>query len=125
MATQQAVTSITLPAAADYSTTGQFRFMDCDTSGQAVLVASAGADGIGVLQNDPAAVGRDAEVAIAGIVKVYAGGTVAAASWVQSDANGAAIDASTSDYVFGMCVSGGAVGELIEVLLVSQHQNAA
>lgn len=120
MAVQEKVISISFPAAADYSSTG-YRFMDVNSSGQAVLVASAGAEGIGVLQNDPAAAGRAAEVAVYGKVKVIAGATVASGAWVQSDANGAGILAASGDYVYGKCAVGGDATELIEVILVSPH----
>lgn len=124
MANQEKLVCISLPVAADYSTTGIYRFVDIDTSGRAVLVAGAGAEGVGVLQNDPAAAGRAGEVAIYGKTKVIAGGTVAAGDWVQSDANAAATTAASGDYVFGKCVLGADSGELIEVLLVSPHKLA-
>jgi len=124
MGKQEILGTITLPVAADYSTTGIYRFVDVNSSGQAVLVAGAGLEGIGVLENDPSAAGMAGTVAVSGKVKVYAGGTVAAGAWVQSDANAAGITAASGDYVFGKCVDGGASGELIEVLLVSPHKLA-
>lgn len=121
MALQESLTTITLPASGDLSSS-QNLFVDVNTSGQAAVVASAGAKGVGVLENDPAAAGRDAAVAIAGKAKVVCGAAVTAGSKVQSDANGKAITAASGDHVFGVAVSTTtAAGQYVEVLLVSQH----
>ena len=120
MATENQVQSITLPAAGDLSAK-QFRFVACNTSGQAAAVASAGATGIGVLQNKPDAAGKAATVAYAGVAKVVAGGEVAAGANVQSDANGEAILAASADHVLGVALAGAADGDVIPVLLVSKH----
>lgn len=120
MAAQEQVQSITLEAGGDLSA-GQFRFVVVAADGQVDLVSSAGGDADGVLQNDPSAAGRAAEVAYAGRVKVVAGGTVAAGDKVQSDASGEAITAAMGDHVLGKCLVGGDAGELIEVLLISKH----
>tara|TARA_R110000796_G_scaffold13544_2_gene43721 strand:- start:882 stop:1253 length:372 start_codon:yes stop_codon:yes gene_type:complete len=120
MAAMEQVQSITLAAGSDLSA-GQFKFVLLASDGQVDLVASAGGPATGVLLNDPAAAGRAATVAYAGVVKVIAGGTVAIGAKVQSDAAGDAILAATGDHVLGVCVKGGADGELIEVLLISQH----
>lgn len=124
MSVMEAVRAITMEAAGDLSVAGQFRFVEATTTDNEVdVVGSAGADAIGVLLNKPDAAGRDAEVAFAGRVKVVAGGTVTAGDKVQSDASGEAITASTGDFVLGTCLVGGAVGELIEMLLGSNHLN--
>lgn len=120
MAKQESLTSISIPAAGDLSA-GQFRFVNVDGNGRAALVASAGGRGVGVLQDDPAAIDRPACVAVAGRAKVVAGDTVTAGDNVQSDANGAAITAASGDYILGIALTGGASGELIEVLLGSNH----
>ena len=120
MAAMEQVQSVTLEAGADLSA-DQFTFVVVAADGQVDQVSSAGGEVDGVLLNDPAAAGRAATVAYAGVVKVYAGGTVASGAKVQSDASGAAITAASGDLVVGKCVKGGAVGELIEVLLISQH----
>lgn len=121
MTTQQRLLTISLEAAADLSLL-QFRFMEL-SSGQVQAVSGAGGNSVGVLQNDPAAQGRAAEVAFGGIVKVEAGATVTQDADVQSDAVGRAIDASTGDRVLGVALDAGAIGELIRVLLVSNHLN--
>lgn len=120
MSAMNQVQSITLEAGADLSA-GQFRFVLVAADGQVDLVASAGGTATGVLLNDPDAAGKAATVAYAGVVKVVAGGTVASGAKVQSDASGEAILAATGDHVLGQCLKGGVDGDLIEVLLVSQH----
>lgn len=121
MARQEQVQSITLEAGADLSA-GQFRFVVVAADSQVDLVASAGGDADGVLQNDPDAAGKAAEVAYAGRVKVVIGvGGLTTGDKVQSDASGEAILAASGDHVLGKCLVGGAAGELGEVLLISKH----
>lgn len=123
MARTESLTCVTLEAGQDLSS-NQFCFVELASDGQVDAVASAGGDAIGVLMNDPSAAGRPAEVAVMGIAKVIAGGTVAAGARVQSDASGHALTAATGDIVLGRAVTGGASGEVIEVLLISTHITA-
>ena len=120
MALQEAVVSISLEAAADLSAE-QYTFFDVDTSGEAAQQTSAGGRAIGVLLNNPDAQGKAAEIQIAGVAKVTAGATVTAGDNVQSDTTGRAILAASSDHVLGIALTGGAVNEVIRVLLVSKH----
>ena len=120
MACEEQVRSISIEAAGDLSLK-QFTFMVVDTNGEIDQVGSAGADADGVLLNKPDAQYEVAEMAYAGRVKVAAGDTVTPGMLVQSDGNGAAVEALTKKHVLGTCLKGGLVGELIEVLLISQH----
>lgn len=113
---------ITLEASADLSTK-QYRFVTL-SSGQVAVVASAGADAIGVLSDKPAAAGRPARVVVGGVTKVILGATVAQDAEVQSDANGAGITAASGDYVLGKALEGGDSGDIVAVLLGSNHLNA-
>lgn len=116
MAFDNSVQSVTLPAAADLSA-AQFKLVTVNSSGQAA-VAGATSLVVGVLQNKPAAAGREATVAYAGVSKVVAGGTIAAGARVTADANGAAIAAaSAGDAVLGVALAGAASGDLIPVLI--------
>lgn len=124
MATEQLVQTISLPVAADYSTTGQYLFVGVNSSGQAVKIASQGADAIGVLQDNPGAAGYVGVVAIGGICKVKAGATIAAGNKLTTGADGRAEVAATGDFVVGWAISGGADGEIIEMLLTHQDISA-
>jgi hypothetical protein len=107
--------SFSLPAAADLSA-AQYKFVKVNTSGQAALVATAGVDAHGVLQNDPAAAGRAATVLFSGITKVVAGGTVTVGARASIDSSGRAVVA-TGPASCGTFLSAGAVGEIVTMLL--------
>lgn len=126
MATQEAVTSITLPAGGDLSA-HQWKFMTVNSSGQAILQTTVNGRVVGVLQNDPAAAGREAEVAISGRVKVMVGGTaVAAGDEVECTAAGLALTAAgAGSNIVGICLVGAAAGGLAEVLLKDRGVVAA
>lgn len=121
MSTYQAVSSFSVPAAADYSTTGQFLLVDINSSSQAVLVAAQGAKAVGVLDNDPES-GNAARVIFAGVAKVTAGATIAAGNKITTGADARAEVAATGDHVVGTAITGGGDGDIIEVLLgTAQH----
>lgn len=105
---------VTLEAGQDLSAK-QFFFVAVASDGQ-VDPAGDGAFAQGVLQNDPAAAGRAAEVAISGITKVVCGGTVAAAATVASDANGEAVTAASGDIILGTALEAGTDGSIISML---------
>lgn len=117
MATTEAVTAISIVAGADLSTTGQFRFINVNGSGEAVLAAD-GADAVGVLLNAPPQ-GQPAEVAIAGRVKVVASAAVTVGDEVASAASGASAAATSGDYIMGRALTAaGAADEVHEVVLL-------
>lgn len=122
MAVVQNEYPVSIPAGADLSTK-QYRFVDL-SSGKLAVVSSAGGDAIGVLSDKPDAAGVPGRVVVAGITKVVLGATVAVDAYVQSDANAAAITASSGDYVLGRALEGGDAGEIISILLLSHHLNA-
>ena len=124
MATENLVLAVSLPVAADYSTTGQYLFVDVNTSGQAVLVAGQGLNAVGVLQDNPSAAGRVGRIAIGGMVKVMAGDTITAADRITTGADGRAETAATGDFVLGTAITGGADGEIITVLFQPQDISA-
>lgn len=103
----------------------QHYFVELSGDAQVDVCDGAGDLVYGVLQNDPEA-GEAAEVAVLGITKVVAGGTVAAGDRVGTDANGKAVaKAADADKVAGICRVGGVAGELIEILLAPAAQRAA
>ena len=114
MAVTNNQTCVTLEAGADLSAK-QYYFVSLASDGQ-VDATGDGLMATGVLQNDPAAAGRAAEVAIAGLTKGTAGGTVAGGAAVASDANGAGVTAATGDIILGTAVAGGAAGDVISII---------
>lgn len=129
MATVNATVAISLIASADL-TANQFRFVDVNSSGETVAITATGGRIVGLQEDKPGeatgVAGETSEVSISGVVKVIAGATVAAGKEVKSDDEGRAIDATTLvnlHFVVGTALTGGAVGELIEVL-ISKYQQA-
>jgi len=129
MALVNAKVAISLVAAADLSA-NQFRFVNVDANGQTIAITGIGERMVGLQEDKPgeatAAAGEVSEVSISGVVKVIAGATVTAGQEVKSDASGRAIDATArvaTHFVAGTALTGGAVGELISVL-ISKYQQA-
>lgn len=121
MAKELLESAITLPAAADYSTTGQYYFAYITSDSEVSIQAGGqGSDADGVLSNDPAA-GQAGRLVIAGLTRVLAGATVVAGAYVTCSTTGTAETAASGDFVCGRCVVGGDSGELLEVLLGSRH----
>lgn len=115
MATENTLTTFSLPAAADLSAS-QYRIVTVNASGQ-VALATANSTVVGVLQNKPLA-GRAGTVAIGGVSKVIAGAAITAGARLTSDANGAAIAAAAAgDPIIGIALEGGSTGALISVVL--------
>lgn len=103
-----------LLSAADFSTTGQYRFGTIDSSGTVGLTgAAARADG--VIQNNP----ESGQAVYLGtkfgmISKIELGGTVTAGDNLQSGANGVAVTGTT--YVLGTAIESGVSGDIISML---------
>lgn len=112
-------------AASDLSAK-QYFFVDKDatTDDRIAVVAAAGARALGVLYDKPAAAGRGCKVAIGGIVKVQAGGTITRGDSIKSNASGKAVtatkatvdttDTSASDPVVGSEVLGIAMESAVD-----------
>lgn len=120
MASEQLGQMISAVAAADLSAL-QFRLMRVTgvsgTNPSVNVVTAATQAAVGVLQNAPIS-GAAATIATGGTSKVTAGATVAAGAEVMSDATGRVITAATAgSRVVGIALTGGAVGELIQVSL--------
>lgn len=121
MANENQELAITLPAEADYSTTGQYLFVNIHTTGNAILVASQGAAAVGVLSNNPN-IGQAARVVYGGRTKVMSGETtIAAGSKLTTGADGRAETAASGDHVVAVAITGGADGTIIDALLVNSH----
>lgn len=109
---------ITLPAAADLSAK-QYRFVTIDSNGRAAL-STRGALASGILQDKPAALDRPGRIrTVSGVIsKVVLGGTVTKGQALVSDANAAAVNASSADNNYmGIAIESGASGDIIAMLL--------
>lgn len=128
---ENGVTDYMFPAAADYSSTGQYRFMDINGSSQFAAVTTAGANAFGVLQNAPAS-GAIAIVRRRGPSYVYASDTiadgallavegtngrakVAVAATVSGGGADPADDPVDGSFVMGTSLSDGTVGALMRM----------
>ena len=116
MATENLVAVVPLPVAADYSTTGQYLFVDINSSGQAALVAGQGLNAYGILQDNPGAAGLVGRIAVGGMIKVTAGETITAGDQLTVGADARAEIGLVGDVVFGKAITGGADGEIITML---------
>lgn len=108
---------ISLPAAADLST-HQFKFVRMTATGINITTANSQV-AVGILQDKPNALDAPGAVMLDGGSKLVLGGTVAAGDNVTSDATGRAVTAATGNQVLGVCVDGGAIGEIGTVLIIS------
>lgn len=107
-----------LAAAADYSTTGQYRGVIASTAANntAVLASVAGQQIIGVLRNEPQA-GEACEIVEHGVAKVILGGTVTRGDRLSVDANGAFVTATGAGAICGVALQSGTSGALISMLV--------
>lgn len=128
---ENGVTDYMGPAAADYSTTGQYRFVDLNGSSVIATVTTAGANAFGVLQNAPAS-GAIAIVRRRGPSYVYASDTIAdgtllavegtngrakaaVAGTVSGGGGDPANDPLDGSFVMGTALSDGTVGALMRM----------
>lgn len=127
MATENALTCVTLVAGADLSA-GQYLGVKLDGSGNAVLCSVEGEQVYGVLQNDPDT-GEEGTVAIAGITKAEAGGVIAIGDSVVVASDGQFLDANdaagTADIVVGIARSAAAAAGEIFSLDFRSHLGAS
>lgn len=116
MASENLGKTITLAASTDLSSY-QDRFVK--TSSGQVALCGDGQDAIGILQNDPAASGREATVALDGIAKVVVGGTCTVDGYGASDSAGRAVNAVSGDYKLCRFLETATVaGSIVRVILL-------
>lgn len=112
-----------LPGSLSPNAGKQFRFVKVVSSGTVGLCSTASHEiPIGVMQNKPQNVGDATTVGISGISMVEAGGTIAAGAGVKVDSTGRPVTwvggTDDQDLRVGVAILGGAVGQLISVLLL-------
>lgn len=105
-----------LVSAADLSAK-QFTFVNVDSNGKVAANTTEGAVVAGVLQDAPTAADLPASPAFAGVTKVVAGATVTPDDQLMSDTAGRAIPATTAKFFRGQALTGGAVDEIITMVL--------
>lgn len=110
---------ITLVAGADLSAK-QYCFVKLNSSGQAIAVAAATDNPIGILQNAPLS-GQECEVMVSGGSKLVLGGTVASGDVVSPSATGVGVTivpgTDVTKYAMGKALTGGASGEIITAVV--------
>jgi Uncharacterized conserved protein (DUF2190) len=122
MATVDNIQTISAVAGANLSGS-QYLFVKQHSVAGEVVVAGNGENALGVLVNDPVA-GQAATVAIAGKMKVIAGGTVAIGALVSADAAGKAVVPATGEYALGFAVTAGVANQVMEILLINSGRAA-
>lgn len=93
---EEALKTINGLASGDLST-HQFKGVYIDSNGQIAVVAADGAQAIGILQDKPGAAGRACCVAVGGVSKVRAGGTVTQGQRFSFNASGLAVAVGSGD----------------------------
>lgn len=121
MATMQNVTIVGIESGADLSAdANQYKFVKL--SGGKVVLAALGDNAIGVLLNKPKS-GEQAEVGIAGIVKVQADAAFSADDKLMSSADGQAATAvaTAGRHVLAVALQAAtAAGQIVKALLVTK-----
>ena len=115
MSYQENGLNISLEAAADLSG-AQFRGVVVNASGQITLAALDNVF-VGVLQDNPDAIGQAAAVRFTGVTKAVAGAAVTAGGRLVTDANGAFIPVGANSNPGATALESGAAGEIIAILL--------
>lgn len=117
MATTEAITTVSLVAAADLSAL-QFTAVVANSAGK-IAAATIGANCVGILISKPVT-DQAGTVVTDGIAKIKAGAAVTAGAKVMADATGRAVTAvgGGTNHVLGVAMeSAAAAGEIIRVLV--------
>lgn len=122
MASEENVRALSFPAAGDLSSS-QYCFGAINTSGQ-IAVNGDGAKADGVIYNDPAAAGRETQLAVGGRVKVRAGAAIAIGDDVGSDASGRAVPVVSGDFSLGTALEAASAADDV-ISMIFQPSNIA
>lgn len=110
MALDRNLQIISIPASGDLSSY-QFHIVAIDSDGRVALPSGSVGAVIGVLQNKPAGTSHPAAVAISGVSRCYAGGSIASGDLVKSDAAGFGLSTTTTgNRLVGRAISSEATG---------------
>lgn len=122
MAIEQAGLAIGFMTASADLSAKQFTLMKVSGDNTVTFQATAGGPVLGVLQNKPES-GQSADVMVAGVSKVLAGGILAADDPIQATTDGTAIKALTGDHSCGTVLIGCASGSYATCLINAGTQN--
>ena len=120
MANENLLRCVTLKAGADLSSDqfkGVYISADKTVSLSDGFYASGQRKPLGVLRNKPDTAGQAAQVQISGIGQVLLGGTVTAGQRICPGAAGTWIATPAGWDSFGVAISGGASGEIVEAAI--------
>jgi len=110
----ESLTVITISPVASDQQLSQYLVVDA----LGVAETTAGAGGIGILQNRPD-INETAKVGIVGVSKAIAGAAIVAGVQVTNDASGKVVTATATDIPIGWALqAAGAADELLSVLVV-------
>lgn len=98
--------------------TAQYKILNVSAANTVKLRVSAGAGVLGVLNNKPQN-GENATVVVGGLTRCFAGGTVAAGSWISATASGTGLATTSGQYILGKSITGVASGGYFQLLV--QH----
>ncbi len=119
MATSNNAKILNLEAGADLSA-AHFLLVKGHTTANQVVLAGNGENAVGVLLEPADAAGKAVAVAAGGIVRAYAGDTVAVGAQVASDAAGKVVTAASGDQILGVAVTAGAADTMMEFVWEKQ-----
>jgi hypothetical protein len=114
MAVEQIISKWSAKAAADLSTK-QYTLVKLG-AGNTINVASAATDAAFVLIDKPKS-GQYGTLALAGITKVVAGGSITAGQKLASNASGQAAVAATGNAVIGQALEDAVAGDLVTIVV--------
>lgn len=114
MATENLQKTLSVTAGADLSAK-QYCHVKLSAN-RTVVAAGNGEKAIGVLQDKPGNT-KTGCVAIEGVTKILFGGTVNAGDYVSSAADGTGVVPAAGEVITGICLVGGASGEVGEMIL--------
>jgi hypothetical protein len=107
---------ITLQAA-DNLTAYRYRVMRISGENLCNVASNVAANtAFGILDNDPTS-GQAARVAVAGVTKVYSGGTVTAGLLLTHNSSAQVLNATSGQLVVGRALQTGVAGDLVSVFI--------
>lgn len=126
MAIESRVWDESYDAAVDLSAK-QYFIVKLDANGRIVLAAAAGDTLLGILQNDPSALGRPGTVRQLGISKAVAGAAITLGDEVISDGAGKVISTATAgDRILGVALEAAAAdGDVISISMTGPYDRHA